>query len=192
MVFNSIKKTFNKYREDINDLGRNVAGHHEEKPEYREEGKALSRKQTGLRRHERARHMTDDHLKEKYQTSCQKMVKNGAAVFGAETVAIGAAKVAHAPLSVEKAGTAGGYSVKAMKQAVRAEVWRQELRDRGYVPAFGLVGPPNSMDELKQAYQPYKDAAMDGFCRGAVKGANKEMLGHSKDEYTSLPMNEGK
>lgn len=171
---------FKKAGEDLRDVGRVITGHRAPAPEVQGGAESSSRKKTGLSRHERARAMTDKQLETKYLTSCEKMVQNAAAIFSSETTAVASAKIAHAPLAVDRFEKSLEYSGKGMRQGVRSHVWRQELIERGHQPALGLMKAPESMDELKESYRPYVQAA---------KRAKKEIQEYKPPVYTSLPMN---
>ena len=135
-----MKKTIRKHCEDVSDAKRVITGERLPRPRARDPAKAESRKITGLRREERAFHLDDDKLEGKYKRSCQKVFENGSAIFEAKTAAVASAKLLHAPLIIKSMGNAVDYSFKGAKQAVKSEIWRRELVDRGYVPALGLLG----------------------------------------------------
>ncbi|KAK3374525.1 hypothetical protein B0T24DRAFT_720998 [Lasiosphaeria ovina] len=179
-------------REDISDASRLITGSRAPRPETRDVTLgSSSRKATGLRRDERARHMTDDQLKAKYQKSFRKMVRHGGAILGAETGAVGAAKVLHAPLGLDKLKAAGESSVKGARQAVRSEIYKQELVDRGYPAALGLPAPPSDVGQLKRVLKSYGGSGARGLGKGLFDQASEEVRdpGVPRDPGVSLPMN---
>lgn len=179
---------FDKLVEDIRDAGRVITRHRA--PTTTQGGEASSsRKKTGLSRHERARAMTDKQLQNKYQTSCQKLVKNGAAVFSSEATAVGSAKLLQADISFDRFEKSLEYSRKGMKQGIRSQVWSQELSHRGHQPAFGLLKAPESLDELKSGFRPYTQAAKSGGKKGFLGEAKKEITEYEPSVYTTLPTN---
>lgn len=93
---------FDKVIEDLRDVGRVMARHRAPASSNQGGEESASRKKTGLSRHQRARAMTDKQLETKYQTSCQKAVKNGAAVFASETTAVASAKLLQADISFDR------------------------------------------------------------------------------------------
>lgn len=173
-------------------MGRIITDHKEPVPTERSEAMAASRKTTGLRRGQRARHLEDEQVMAKYQGSCRKLVENGSAVIGAETAAVGAIKIFHAPLSFHKFGKAAQYSVKSGRQAIRTEIYGRELVERKYNPGFGLVKDPQSMTETDfiQELKPYQSAALRGYTKGFVSEALKDFsqAGGDISSYTDIPI----
>ncbi|KAK0701709.1 hypothetical protein B0T26DRAFT_681828 [Lasiosphaeria miniovina] len=103
------------------------------------------------------------------------MVRHGGAIFGAETGAVGAAKVLHAPLGLEKLKTAGESSVKGARQAVRSEIYKQELVDRGYPAALGLPAPPSDVEQLKRVLKSYGGSGARGLGKGLFDRVSEEV-----------------